>query len=102
MPRERQYEDAAQRQAAYRSRRPKAITQAYLAGLARTIYRVIIVGSERGDFPLPPEIVGDGIEQTLRNLLCYLDPVKDTTCHPDWNRFHPGRESEPDVFGRPS
>ena len=98
MSRERQYKDAAQKQAAYRARHPKQISQAQLASLARSIYWVIIYGFEQGDSPLPRDIRGDTVEQTLRNLMCYLDPVKDTIRYPDWNRFHPGREGDPDIL----
>jgi hypothetical protein len=49
---------------------------------------------------LPVEVVGQDIEQTLRNLICWLDPVKDTIRHPDWNLFHPERANEPDRIER--
>ena len=98
MPQPKQYDDAAQRQAAYRDRRPRPITQARLASLARSVYWVILKAQEHGDSPLPTDIIDDGQEQTLRNLICFLDPIKDTTRHPNWNHFHPERANEPDVY----
>jgi len=50
---------------------------------------VVCEGFKAGDTPLPDQVLGENIEQTLRNLICYLDPLRDTIRHPDWDRFHP-------------
>jgi len=96
MPQPRQHKSAAQRQAAYRLRRPKPPTQARLALLAVAINAAIGDDSQSQSPRLPAEVVGQDIEQTLRNLICWLDPVKDTIRHPDWNLFHPEKAHEPD------
>jgi hypothetical protein len=98
MPQPKQHKNAAMRQAAYRTRRPKPPTQARLAQLALTINAVIGDDSKSRHRRLPAGIVAQGIEQTLRNLICWLDPVKDTIRHPDWNLFHPERAHEPDLI----
>jgi hypothetical protein len=98
MPQPKQYKNAAQKQAAYRARRPKPITQASLARLARTLNWVIRQADEHGCSPLPRTIIAEDAEQTLKNLICFLDPVKDTVRHPNWNQFHPDRAHEPDCF----
>ena len=96
MPQPRLHKSAAQRQAAYRRRRPKPPTQARLAQLALAIY-AMIAGDSQNQYPrLPVVIVAQDIERTLGNLVCWLDPVKDTIRHPDWNLFHPERAHEPD------
>ncbi len=97
MPQPKQYADAAERQAAYRARHPRPISQARLATLAQAIYCVLLEAAEHGDCPLPTNIIAGDQEQTLKNLICFLDPVKDTTRHPDWNQFHPERAHEPDI-----
>lgn len=86
------------RQAAYRMRRPKPPTQARLAQMALAINAAIGDDSQSQYTRLPVEVVGQDIEKTLRNLICWLDPVKDTIRHPDWNLFHPERAHEPDLI----
>ncbi|HEY3331782.1 MAG TPA: hypothetical protein VGK19_17255 [Capsulimonadaceae bacterium] len=89
MPQPKQHKNAAQKQAAYRSRRPKPPTQARLAQLARAIDDIIPVNCNSADRKLPANIVGHDTEKTLRNLICWLDPDKDTIRYPDWELFHP-------------
>ena len=89
MPQPKQHKNAAERQAAYRSRRPKPPTQARLAQLARAIDDMIAGDANSPDRKLPANIAGHYTGKTLRNLICWLDPVKDTIRYPDWDLFHP-------------
>ena len=89
MPQPKQHKNAAERQAAYRRRKPKPPAQARLAQLARAVDDIIAVDCKSPDRKLPANIVGTDTEKTLRNLICWLDPVKDTVRHPDWDLFHP-------------
>ena len=100
MPQPKQYKNAAQRQAAYRDRRPKPPTQARLAQLAMAIGYAVVDNSRSQYSSLPAEIVGHDTVETLRNLICWLDPVKDTIRYPKWNLFHPDRTHEPDIFDK--
>ena len=97
MPQPKLHKNAAQRQDAYRSRHPK-VTQARLAGLARSINCVVEDDSQHEHRRLPADIVGGDIVQTLRNLICWIDPIKDTISHPDWDHFHPERAHEKGHF----
>jgi hypothetical protein len=101
MTQPRRYKNDADKQAAYRARRPKPMTQAHLAILAREIYATIRKADVYAKSPLPDAILAQDQEQTLRNLICFLDPVKDTIRHPNWNLLHPERANEPDIFDRP-
>ena len=98
MPQPKLHKNAAQRQAAYRSRKPKTPTQARLAQLARAIEYEIKSDAQSPHQRLPQEILATNTEQTLRNLICWLDPVKDTIRHPNWDLFHPERAHEKDIF----
>lgn len=96
LPQPKQYKTPAQRQAAYRARLPKIATQARLAQLATTINYLIVDSANTRYSRLPDEIVGSDIEQTLRNLICWLDPYRDPIRHPNWELFHPdGVERDP-------
>jgi hypothetical protein len=94
VPRPKQYQCPAQRQAAYRKRQAKPATQAMLAQLAAAINYVVVAGADSPDNRLPAEIVGKDTVQTLCNLICWLDTEKDTVRHPNWDLFHPGPASQ--------
>ena len=76
MPAERKYKNNAQRQAAYRQRhrQEQPATQAQLAILARSLHVVFEDASIAGTNPLPADLLGERADQTLRNLIHYLDP----------------------------
>lgn len=80
MPAERKYPSNAQRQAAYRQRhrQEQPATQALLAILARSLHGVFQEASAAGTNPLPADLLGGQPEQTLSNLIHYLDPRPDT------------------------
>jgi hypothetical protein len=98
LPQPKQYKNAAQRQAAYRARQPKRATQARLAQLANTINYLILDNANTRYSRLPDEVVGTDIEQTLRNLICWLDPYRDPVQYPNWELFHPAGTLERDPF----
>lgn len=79
MPVEKKYESNAQRQAAYRARHPErhVATDAELAGLARYLQFVLSASVAAGTFALPDVLVSGRADQTLRNLIRYLDPNPD-------------------------
>ena len=76
MPRPRTYRNAAERQAAYRQRHPeqRPPREDLLAALARSLHAVLRDAVAAGECAVPPELLGDRSDQTLRNLICYLDP----------------------------
>jgi len=99
MPQPKQYKNAAIRQAAYRNRHQKPPTQASLARLAMALIVVIADDAQSQHPRLPSEIaLAQDAQQTLRNLICWLDPVKDTIRHPDWDLFHPERTDASDTI----
>jgi hypothetical protein len=79
MPAERKYRTNAERQAAYRDRHPekRRPTEAHLAALARSLHFVLGEAVQTGDCPFPPHLIGDQADQTLRNLIRFLDPNPD-------------------------
>lgn len=79
MPVKRKYRSNAERQAAYRERHPekRLPTEAELALLARSLHVVCVQAVEAGTSPLPAELIGHRANETLMNLIGYLDP------HPD-------------------
>jgi hypothetical protein len=48
-----------------------------LAALARSLHAVFAEAVEAGKSPLPPELLGDQADRTLRNLIRFLDPRPD-------------------------
>jgi len=74
MPRTRQYESAAARQAAYRDRVywQQAPTQKFLAGMAEGLHRDLLTALEQGNCPLPAELRGEHPGETLANLRDYV------------------------------
>jgi hypothetical protein len=76
LPVERQYRSNAERQAAYRGRHPekRLPTEAEWATLARSLHVVFV---EAGTSPLSDDLIGDRADQTLRNLIRFLDPRRD-------------------------
>lgn len=79
MPRERQYESAAARQAAYRARHQDAEPplQGYLAALARTLHGELRAAVAAGRCPVPAHLVVRRADDTLRNLIRYLAAVRE-------------------------
>jgi hypothetical protein len=79
LPLEQKYRSNAERQAAYRDRHPekRRPTEAELAILARSLHIVFVEAVEADQSPLPHDLVGDTPDQTLRNLIRFLDPRPD-------------------------
>ena len=79
MPVERKYRNNAERQAAYRDRHPekRPPSEAELAMLARSLHVVFAEAVEAGTSPLPSPLIGDRADETLRNLIGFLDPRPD-------------------------
>jgi hypothetical protein len=79
MPRERQYENAAARQAAYRARHraEEPPLQGYLAGLARTLHGELQAAVAAGRSPVPTQLVVRRADDTLRNVIRYLRAARE-------------------------
>jgi hypothetical protein len=79
MPREREYESAAARQAAYRARHrgEEAPLQGYLAALARTLHGELQSAVASGRSPVPAELITARTDETLRNLIRYLREARE-------------------------
>jgi len=75
MPRSRKYENAADRQAAYRTRTywQQDPTQKFLAGMARGLHAELAEALRKGECPLPAELLGSHAGQTLQNLCNYIE-----------------------------
>jgi hypothetical protein len=74
MPRVRQYATAAERQAAYRARTywQQPPRQKFLAGIAQGLHYEMTEALKQGTCPLPAELLGEDVGQTLRNLRDYI------------------------------
>lgn len=74
MPRVRKYEDAADRQAAYRARTywQQAPTQKFLSNMAHGLHLDLAEALQKGECPLPAELLGAHAGQTLENLRDYI------------------------------
>ena len=83
VPREREYADNAARQAAYRARHAdrRPPREDRLAGLARSLHVVLEQAIHLDRCPLPHPILGARADETLRNLIYYLDPDPDPVCY---------------------
>jgi hypothetical protein len=79
MPREREYKNAAERQAAYRARHraEEPPLQSYLAGLARTLHGELRDAVAAGRSPIPAALVVRRADDTLRNLIRYLRAARE-------------------------
>lgn len=79
MPREREYPNAAARQAAYRARHraQEPPLQSYLAGLARTLHGELRDAVAAGRSPIPAELVARRADDTLRNVIRYLRAARE-------------------------
>jgi hypothetical protein len=77
--RPREYASNAERQAAYRARHAdrKPPRQELLARRARTLHYVLQQAIQQDKCPLPHAILGTRADETLRNLIYYLDPEPD-------------------------
>jgi hypothetical protein len=62
-----------------------------MADLAVALCIVINDAQECGTLPLPNELVADKHDQTLKNLIRYLDPIYDPVRNPN-GRFRRYRE----------
>jgi len=74
MPRPKEYQSNAQRQAAYRERHsekqpPREDT---LAMLGRSLHAELETAVEANQSVLPPELLGERADATLRNLIRYI------------------------------
>ncbi len=88
MPRSRVYATNAARQAAYRARHQhqQPPREATLATLGRSLQAVWEEAVEAGQSVLPPELLGEGADQTLRNLIRYIYLHTDRgQADPVWN-----------------
>lgn len=74
MPRAREYKSNAEKQAAYRQRHAarQPPLEAHLAGLARSLHRVLNGAVQDGHNQLPAELLGANSAQTMRNLINYI------------------------------
>ncbi len=74
MPRTRQYESNAQKQAAYRQRHTPQWPprQGYLAALARSLHGELREAVRAQQSVLPAELLGAAADETLRNLIGYI------------------------------
>ena len=79
MPREREYKNAAERQAAYRARhRAQAPPlQSHLAGLARALHGELERAAAGGRSPVPAELITGRADDTLRNVIHYLRAARE-------------------------
>ena len=74
MPRPRQYQNNAQKQAAYRQRHAaqRPPREGYLAALARSLHGELREAVRARQSVLPPELLGSAADETLRNLIGYI------------------------------
>ncbi len=79
MPREREYESAAARQAAYRARHraQEPPLQGYLAALARTLHGELEAVVVARCSPVPAALITARADETLRNVIRYLREVRE-------------------------
>jgi hypothetical protein len=84
MSRPRKYQTLAEKQAAYRARQSgsRPPKEAELARLARSLQVVLQEAVQSRTCPLPAELVGLRTDETLRNLIRYLDPCPDPVRYP--------------------
>jgi len=90
MPIAKQYASNAERQAAYRMRHPekRMPTDARLASLARYLHAVLSADVQADTPHLPADLVGGRADETLSNVIFYLDPDPDPVFYsgPYWER----------------
>jgi len=74
MPRPRQYQNNAEKQAAYRQRHAAQMPprEGYLASLARSLHGQLREAVHDQESVLPPELLGAAADETLRNLIRYI------------------------------
>jgi hypothetical protein len=79
MAREREYPNAAARQAAYRARQrgQEAPRQGYLAALARTLHGELEAAVALGRSPVPAGLITARADETLRNLIRHLREARE-------------------------
>jgi hypothetical protein len=74
MPRPKEYETNAQRQAAYRARHQErqAPREDYLAALGRSVHAELEDAVAANQSVLPADLLGERADVTLRNLIRYI------------------------------
>jgi hypothetical protein len=79
MGRTKEYANAGERQAAYRARHreKEPPLQGYLAALARTLHTELRETAQVGRSPVPAELIGRRADETLRNLIRYLERLRE-------------------------
>jgi hypothetical protein len=79
MPRAREYENGAARQAAYRARHreEEPPRQRYLAALSRTLHAELKAAAAAGRSPVPAALITRRADDTLRNLIGYLREARE-------------------------
>jgi hypothetical protein len=84
MPRPRTYRSPAERQAASRARhaQQQPAREDVLAALARSLHAVFEDAVECGQSRLPEQLLGTRADETLHNLILYLDTDPDPVRQP--------------------
>jgi hypothetical protein len=79
MARAKEYQNAAERQEAYRARHRdrEPPLQGYLAALARSLHVVLAETTRAGKSPLPAELVAGRADETMRNVIRYLQRLRE-------------------------
>jgi hypothetical protein len=79
MPREREYKNAAARQAAYRARHraEEPPLQGHLAALAHTLHGELEAAVASGRSPVPAALVVPRADDTLRHVIRYLRAARE-------------------------
>jgi hypothetical protein len=88
MPRPKDYATNAERQAAYRQRHraKQPPREDLLAALGRSLHARFQEAVEAGQSVLPPELLGERSDETLRNLIRYIYLHTDRgQADPVWN-----------------
>jgi hypothetical protein len=88
MPRSKEYTTNAERQAAYRQRHraKQPPREDLLAALGRSLHSRFHDAVEAGQSVLPPELLGERSDETLRNLIRYIYLHTDRgQADPVWN-----------------
>jgi hypothetical protein len=79
MPRPREYQNAAERQEAYRARHRdrEPPLQGYLAAQARTLHTELTETTRAGRSPLPAGLVARRADETMGNVIRYLRGLRE-------------------------
>jgi hypothetical protein len=95
MPRAKEYQNAAERQEAYRARHRdrEPPLQGYLAALARSLHMELAETTRAGQSPLPVELVARRADETLRNMIRYLQQLREASSVNDGTPSDKGGEA---------